>query len=66
MKANKNKTMIKLIGNSKYKGEHVILVAGKISTVRTELQVNKVLERIERKYLKETPAIILIFLKQTH
>ena len=57
MRADKNRMMIKLMGNSKYKGKHLILVAGKIFTARTGLQANKVLDRIEKKYPKETPVI---------
>jgi len=53
-------TMINVMSNPKYKGKHVIVVAGKVFAAKTGESASKILEEIRRKYPKETPAITYI------
>ena len=53
-------TMINVMENPKYKGKHVIVVAGKVFAAKTGESASKILEEIRRKYPKETPAITYI------
>ena len=58
MKKHQNDSlMYKIFGDPKYKGKHVIVVADQIYTARTGKQAQKILEMVNRKYPKETPAI---------
>lgn len=53
-------TMIKVMNNPAYKGKHVVVIAGKIFTAKTGSEVNKILDKLEKKYPKATPAITYI------
>lgn len=53
-------TMTKVMSNPSYKGKHVIFVAGKVYTAKTGSEANKILDLLEKKYPKETPAITYI------
>lgn len=55
-----NLSMIKIMSNPLYKGKHVIFVAGKVFTAKTGNEANKILDRLEKKYPKEIPAITYI------
>ena len=43
--------------NPRYRGKHIILAAGKIFTAKTGEGASKILEKIRKKYPKETPEI---------
>lgn len=64
IKAVKNKlyktTMINIMSNPKYKGLHVVVVKGKVFTAKSGKEANEILDRLERKYPTETPAITYI------
>jgi hypothetical protein len=53
-------TMLQIMNNPRYRGKHVIVIANKIFTAKTGTQVNKVLDKLEKKYPKATPAITYI------
>lgn len=53
-------TMIKIMNNPRYKGKHVVLIAGKVFTAKTGTQANKLLDKLEKRYPKETPAVTYI------
>ena len=53
-------TMINIMSNPLYKGRHIIVVAGKVFTAKTGSEANKVLDKLEKKYPKEIPAITYI------
>lgn len=50
-------TMEKIINNPRYKGKHVIVIAGKVFTARTGREAAKILTQVEKKYPREIPAI---------
>lgn len=54
---NKKMTMYQVFSNPRYRGKHVILVAGKVFTAKTGEGANQILERIRKKYPNQTPEI---------
>jgi len=56
----KKVTMEKIISNPRYKGKHVIVIAGKVFTARTGKEASKILSKVEKKYPREIPAITYI------
>lgn len=59
-KATPKVTMINIMSNPVYKGKHVIVMAGKVYTAKTGAQANKLLDKLEKRYPKEIPAITYI------
>ena len=53
-------TMVNVMSNPAYKGKHLIVIAGKVFTAKTGNQANKILDRLEKKYPNEIPAITYI------
>lgn len=53
-------TMEKILNNPRFRGKHVIVVAGKVFTAKTGKKASKILTGVRRKYPKETPAITYI------
>ena len=53
-------TMVNVMSNPAYKGKHIIVIAGKVFTAKTGNQANKILDRLEKKYPNEIPAITYI------
>ena len=53
-------TMVSIMSNPKYKGKHVIVIAGKVFTAKTGERADKLLDNLEKKYPKEIPAITYI------
>lgn len=53
-------SMVQIMGAPTYKGKHVIVIAGKIFTAKTGAQANKLLDKLEKRYPKEIPAITYI------
>lgn len=60
MKKEKNITMLHVMNDPRYRGKHVIVVAGKVYATKTGNQANKLLDSLEKKYPKETPAFTYI------
>lgn len=52
--------MEKIFSDPQFKGKHVIVVGGQIFAVATGKEANKILERVHKKYPKETPSITYI------
>ncbi len=52
--------MFQVMNNPFYKGKHIIVVAGKVFTAKTGISANKILERLEKKYPNDIPAITYI------
>lgn len=59
-KGQPNFTMIHVMSNPKYKGKHVVVIGGKIFTAKTGNEANKLLDKLEKQYPHETPAITYI------
>jgi hypothetical protein len=59
-KASSRVTMVNVMSNPAYKGKHLIVIAGKVFTAKTGNQANKILDRLEKKYPNEIPAITYI------
>jgi len=55
-----NLTMISIMSNPLYKGKHLIVIAGKVFTAKTGKEANKILDKLEKKYPNEIPAITYI------
>lgn len=53
----KNPTMPEIFKNPRYRGKHVILVAGKIFTANTGQGASEILEKVRKKYPHQTPEI---------
>ena len=52
--------MLHVMGNPKYKGKHIVVIGKKIFTARTGNEANKLLDKLEKQYPGETPAITYI------
>ena len=52
--------MEKILSDSRFRGKHVIVVAGKVFTAKTGEKASKILAEARRKYPKETPAVTYI------
>ncbi len=53
-------TMVNIMSDPKFKGKHIVLIGGKIFTAKTGKEANKILDRLEKRYPKATPAITYI------
>lgn len=60
MKKTKTISMINVMSNPKYRGKHVIVIGGKVFTAKSGPEANKILDKLEKLYPKETPAITYI------
>lgn len=49
--------MKEVFSNPRFRGKHVILVAGKVFTAETGQGAAKILEKVLKKYPKETPEV---------
>lgn len=52
--------MINIMGDPAYRGRHIIMLGGKVFTAKTGTQANKILDKLEKKYPKEIPAITYV------
>lgn len=59
-KDSSKQTMIQIMGDPKYRGKHIILIKDEIFTAKTGESANKLLDKLEKKYPKETPAITYV------
>lgn len=50
-------TMIQAMNDPKYKGKHVIVIAGKVFTAKTGERAAEIIEEVHKKYPKETPEV---------
>lgn len=49
--------MIDIFKNSRYRGKHVVLAAGKIYTAKTGEGAAEILKKLEKKYPKVIPEV---------
>lgn len=47
--------MPEIFKNPKYRGKHVVLIAGKIYTAKTSAEVTSILKKTEKQYPNDTP-----------
>lgn len=52
--------MKEILNNPRFRGKHVVVVAGKVFTAKTGEKASKILAEVRKKYPKETPAITYI------
>lgn len=52
--------MVNIMSDPAYRGKHVIVIAGKVFTAKTGRAANIILDKLEKKYPKETPALTYI------
>lgn len=57
MKTAKPFTMETVMNDPRYRGYHVIVVAGKVFKAKTGEGASKILDEVHKKYPKEIPAI---------
>lgn len=53
-------TMVNIMSDPKYKGKHIVVIDDKIFTATSGKEANKILDKLEKRYPKETPAITYI------
>ncbi len=58
--SNSQKLMEKVLSDPRYKGKHVIVVAGQVFTANTGDGAAKLLEKLDEQYPQETPEITYI------
>lgn len=52
--------MVRVMSDPRYRGKHVVVIAGKVFTAASGTKANKLLDKLEKEYPKETPAITYI------
>lgn len=52
-----DKIMDKVFGDRKYLGKHVVVAGDKIFTARSANEVNKLMDRVQKKYPKTTLSV---------
>lgn len=52
--------MIQIMGNPKYRGKHLVIVAGKVFVATTGKEANRIIDKLEKKYPDEIPAMTYI------
>lgn len=60
MKKQAKDLMANIMGNPRYRGKHVIVVAGKVYTAKTGKLANQIIDRLEKKYPQEIPALTFV------
>lgn len=60
MKKHSKTTMETVMNDPKYKGYHVVVVAGEVFKARTGEGASKILNEVRKKYPKDIPAITYI------
>lgn len=53
----KKVSMLNLLGSPKYRGKHIILVADKVFTAKTQNEAAKVLKEVRERYPGVTPEV---------
>lgn len=59
-KTKQNRLIMAVMGNSTYRGKHVVIMKNKVYAVRTGNQVNVLLDRLEKKYPRAVPTITYV------
>ena len=57
MKAKKPPTMPEIFKNPRYRGKHIVLVAGKVFAANTGEGAAEILRKVRKKFPKETPEV---------
>lgn len=52
--------MVSILSNPRYRGRHIVVVKGKVYTARSGREANRILNKLEKKYPDETPALTYI------
>jgi len=60
MRTPKQSVMVNIMSNPRYRGKHIILIKNKVYTAKTGKLANKLLDRLEKAYSNETPALTYI------
>lgn len=59
-KKTKTVNMLTVLNNPRYRGKHIVVISGKVYTAKTGDQANRLIDRLEKQYPSETPAITYI------
>lgn len=54
-----------IFANPRYRGKHIIMIAGKVFSARTGRDAAKIFDRVTKKYAKHTPTITYISKEDT-
>ena len=60
MGKNNMRSELKTMSNPKYRGRHVIMIAGKVFAASTGQQAVKIFDKVTKKYAGETPTIAYV------
>lgn len=53
-------TMVDVLASPRYKGKHVVVIAGKVFAAKTGEKASRILEKVREKYPKAVPAVTYI------
>lgn len=59
-KKTKTINMLSVLNNPRYRGKHIVVISGKVYTAKTGTRANRLIDRLEKQYPAETPAITYI------
>ena len=51
---------LKVISNPKYRGRHLVMIAGKVFAAKTGRGAAKIFDRVTKKYINQTPTIAYV------
>ena len=54
------KTMFQIMADPQYRGKHIVVVKDQVYATKTGPQAGKVLEKVIKKYPKETPLVAYV------
>lgn len=60
MKQSSDTRMMRIMSNPKYRGKHLVVVAGRVFVAKTGKEVNSIIDKLEKKYPDEIPAMTYI------
>ena len=60
MHKNNSSKILQVISNPKYRGRHLVMIAGKVFVAKTGKEAAKVFDRVTKKYNKQIPTITYI------
>lgn len=53
-------TMVSVLSNPRYRGKHVVVVKGKVYTAGSGKEANRIVDKLEKLYPTEVPALTYI------
>ena len=60
MGKNDSMDVLKVMSNPKYRGKHLIMIAGKVFVAKTGREAVRIFNRVTKKYSNQTPTIAYV------